>query len=54
MPGCSEIKFLPAAVHTVPPAISMKGARDEAEMVLYDCVKEALARSGITARQAST
>ena len=40
-----------AAVHTVPPAISMKGARDEAEMVLYDCVAEALARSRLKPRQ---
>ena len=42
-----------AAVHTVPPAISMKAARDEAEMVLFECVKEALARSGLKPRQVS-
>lgn len=53
---CREITvlyalLLRAAVHTVPPAISMKAAREEAEMVLYECVKEALAKSRIKPRQ---
>ena len=43
-----------AAVHTVPPAISLKGAREEAEMVLFECVKEALQKSGLKARQVMT
>ena len=40
-------------MHTTPPAISMKAAREEAEMVLYECVEEALARSRLTPRQVS-
>ena len=43
-----------AAVHTVPPAISLKGAREEAEMVLFECVKEALQTSGLKPRQVMT
>ncbi|CAL5229859.1 g13269 [Coccomyxa viridis] len=49
--GLGDETYLPDAVHTVPPAISMKAARDEAEMVLFECVKEALARSGLKPRQ---
>ncbi len=51
-PG-SEAWLLSAAMHTVPPAPSMKAAREEAEMVLYECVKEALSRSRLKPRQVS-
>ena len=43
-----------AAVHSVPPAISLKAAREEAEMVLFECVKEALRKSGPKPRQVKT
>ena len=40
-------------MHTTPPAISMKAAREEAEMVLYEGVEEPLARSRLKPRQVS-
>lgn len=41
-----------AAVHTVPHTISMKAAREEAEMVMFESVREVLAACKLKPRQA--
>ena len=43
-----------AAVHSVPASISMKAARVEAEMVMFESVREVLAACNLKPRQAST
>jgi hypothetical protein len=40
-----------AAVHSVPPNISMKAARDEAEMVMFTSVKAVLEACNLKPRQ---
>lgn len=41
-----------AAVHAVPASISLKAAREEAEMVMFDSVREVLASCNLKPRQA--
>ena len=41
-----------AAVHTRPPCPTIQMAREEAEMVMFESVRQVLAADGVSARQA--
>ncbi|CAL8469239.1 g8780 [Coccomyxa elongata] len=49
--GLGDETYLPKAVHAVPASISLKAAREEAEMVMFDSVREVLASCNLKPRQ---
>lgn len=44
--GLSEETYLPPALHSLPPTVSMEKAREEARMVLFGAVQDVLDRTG--------
>ena len=44
--GLSEETYLPPALHTLPPNVTMETAREEARMVLFGAVQDVLDRTG--------
>ncbi len=44
--GLSEETYLPPALHTLPPVVTMEKAREEARMVLFGAVQDVLDRTG--------
>jgi 3-ketoacyl-CoA synthase len=44
--GLSEETYLPPALHTLPPVVTMETAREEARMVLFGAVQDVLDRTG--------
>lgn len=49
--GLGNETYLPPAIMSDPPTISMQAAREEADMVLFECVERALAKCGLGPRQ---
>lgn len=49
--GLGDETYLPLAVRSRPPVISMENARKEAEMVLFGAVRDALAKTGLKPSQ---
>jgi 3-ketoacyl-CoA synthase len=49
--GLGEETYLPPGMHAVPPVTTLTTARQEAEMVLYGAVQEALDKTGLHPRQ---
>ena len=47
--GLSEETYLPPALHTLPPVVTMESAREEARMVLFGAVQDVLDRTGLPA-----
>ena len=47
--GLSEETYLPPALHTLPPVVTMESAREEARMVLFGAVQDVLDRTGVPA-----
>ena len=48
--GLSEETYLPPALHTLPPVVTMESAREEARMVLFGAVQDVLDRTGTSTR----
>lgn len=48
--GLGECTYLPAALQSVPPVISMNTAREEAELVMFSVVEDVLERTGVKAK----
>lgn len=44
--GLSEETYLPPALHSLPPTVTMETAREEARMVLFGAVQDVLDRTG--------
>lgn len=49
--GLGDETYLPPAIVCDPPTISMQAAREEAHMVLFECVEKALAKAKLEPRQ---